>query len=323
MPYTNLIGAGWATNGAPLIPGGGTIPLSSNYIFVSNVTGANGSDGNPGTMDLPFLTFNAAVTYAGNAGLFPAGTAPTLVVMQGHAENVSSATTWKLNVVGMSVIGLGSGSSRPTFTFDTGTSSTFNVSANGISVSNCIFVANFAAVAQAFTLTTATDFRLQSCEFRDTDASHNFVGIVKTGTTSNAADGMTIDSCTINLLATSGAVAIFTPSGTNDRCRISNNSWISQSTNAAALIPIATGKLLTNFLLLNNHFNIQNAAGTATGYLITTNGSTNSGFIDGNVDHALPTTPLLCTLLSGFVYGINYHSDQADLSGYIVPGQDT
>ncbi len=323
MPYTNLIGAGWAVNGAPLIPGGGTIPLSSAYIFVSNLTGANGSDGNPGTMDAPLATLNAAVTLAGATGTYPAGSAPTIVCMQGHAENIASATTWAWNVVGLTIIGLGSGSSRPTFTYTAGNTSTVNVSANGITVQNCVFVANFAAVAQAFTLTTATDFHIQGCEIRDTDGSHNFVGIVKTGTTSNAADGLVIDSCIINLAATSGAVAIFTPSGTNDRCRISNNSWYSLSTNAAAIIPIATGKILTNFLLLNNHFNLVNATGTATGYIITTNGSTNSGFIDGNVDHALPTSPLFCTLLSGFVYGINYHSDQADLSGYINPGQDT
>ncbi len=68
--------------------------------------------------------------------------------------------------------------------------------------------------------------------------------------------------------------------------------------------------------------NITNAAGTGTGYLITAD-TAGTGFIDGNKFFALPTTPLLVTSARGFAYGINYHADQADTSGYIIPAQDS
>jgi hypothetical protein len=262
-------------------------------------------------------------TLAAASAACVAGRGDVIFVMAGHTENISSSTALTLSISGVSIIGLGTGNNRPIYTLDTATTSTINVTANNITIANMIFQANFANIAALFTLTTATDFRVQSCEIRDKSAILNFLGIVTTDSTSNHSDGLVIDTCIINLLATSGAVYLYKPTGTNDRVRISNNYFIAQSTNAAAVIPIATGKILTNFLLLNNHFNLQNATGTATGYIITTNGSTNTGFIDGNIDHALPTSPLFCTASSGFVYGANYHSDQADLQGYLVPAADS
>jgi hypothetical protein len=55
--YTNLIGAGWAVNGVPLIPNVSGIPLTGNWFFVDP---ANGSDGNPGTGDAPLATLYRA-----------------------------------------------------------------------------------------------------------------------------------------------------------------------------------------------------------------------------------------------------------------------
>src|SRR5262249_49139134 len=155
-------------------------------------------------------------------------------------------------------------------------------------------------------------FQLLNCEVRDTSSILDFLFVVTTDTTSNHADGLVIDSCLITSKTAAGVQGLVSFLGTNDRCRISNNRYTSVSTNSAAIMPIASGKILTNFLLLSNLFNIANAAGTATGYLITTDGTTNSGYIDGNKDFALPTTPLSVTASSGFVYGLNYHSDQAD-----------
>lgn len=245
-----------------------------------------------------------------------------ILVAPGHTESVSSSTALSMSIAGVTVLGCGIGAMRPVITLDTANTATINVTAAGVTFKNIVFVANFLAIASAFTLTTAKDFQLLNCEFRDTSAILDFLFIVTTDTTSNDADGLTIDTCMVNSLTAAGVNGLVSFLGTNDRCRISNNSYHSVSTNAAAIIPIATGKILTNFRLLNNLFNIVNATGTATGYIITTNGSTNTGFIAGNQDHALPTTPLFCTASSGFVYNGNYHSDQPDLQGYLVPAAD-
>lgn len=246
----------------------------------------------------------------------------TIIIAPGHTETVSSSTALSIAKAGVTIVGLGLGSMRPAFTLDTANTATINVTANNVRISNVVFIANFLAIASLFTLTTAADFQLISCEVRDTSSILNFLAMVTTDTTSNDADGLTIQGCKFNLLATSGAVLLASALGTNDRWMIASNFYKSATTGTGAVIPIAAGKILTNFYLLNNYFNVVNATGTATGYIFTTNGSTNTGFIDGNKDHALPTTPLFGTASSGFVYGLNYHSDQADLQGYLVPGAD-
>jgi hypothetical protein len=178
-------------------------------------------------------------------------------------------------------------------------------------------------VASGTITTLTTGFTLDNCEVRDTSAILNFLNVVTLSTVSNASDGLTITNNLVNSLATSGAVTLLSLLGTTDRILIQGNYYQSLTTNAGAVMPFATGKIATAFRLLGNRFNLQNAAGTATGYLITTNGTTNTGFIDGNFDFALPTTPLPITLSSGFAYGLHYHTDAADKAGYLVPVADT
>lgn len=308
-------------------PNGMNIPLAPNakYHFVGAATLPSyadfqqefkGFDADGGNRIFPSIP--AAIADANVVG----GRGDVLLVLPGHTESISSATALTMSKAGITVVGLGLGSLRPVITLDTANTATINVSGAGVVFQNCIFVSNFLAVAALFTLTTAKDFQLFNCEFRDTDATHNFIALVVTAATSNAADGLRIEQCKFFGAATSGAVKLVSAVGTNDRWSIQGNYYSSPTTNAGAVMPIATGKILTNLLMLNNTFNLKNASGTGTGYLITTDGSTNSGFIDGNKDFALPTTPLPITLASGFSYGLNWHTDQADLAGYLVPAAD-
>jgi hypothetical protein len=285
----------------------------TNEAEIKAIYGLNWPDGTP-TIFTTIALANAACV---------SGRGDVILVAPGHTESISSATALTMSNAGVTVLGMGFGSSRGTITLDTANTATINVSAANVVFKNLIFVANFLAIASCFTLTTAKDFQLLNCEFRDTSAILDFLFIVTTAATSNAADGLTIDTCIVNSLTAAGVQGLVSFLGTNDRCRISNNWYTSVSTNTAAIIPIAAGKILTTFRLVNNHFNIANAAGTATGYIITTNGSTNTGWIDGNIDFALPTTPLFCTLTSGFVYGSNLHADAADKSGYLLPAADS
>jgi hypothetical protein len=86
--------------------------------------------------------------------------------------------------------------------------------------------------------------------------------------------------------------------------------------------------VLTNFQLLRNTFNLVNAAGTATGYLITTTSTTDTGYIDGNKDFCLANTTyassLAVTAGSGLRFGLNYHARTADRSpGALLPAADS
>lgn len=181
---------------------------------------------------------------------------------------------------------------------------------------------NYVSAIASTTITVATNgFALDGCEIRDTSAVLNFLNVVAVGTTSNACDSLSLTRNNIYLKAASGVVTLVQPTGTNDRWLIADNFYSSLTTNAGAVIPISSGKVLTNLQLLRNVFSLVNAAGTATGLLITTNGTTNSGMIDSNRSHALATSPLLVTASSGFIYGQSgsYHTHTADASGIVLP----
>ncbi len=284
----------------------------ANIAEINAIWGASYPDGRPTVYTTIALANAQCVAARGDL----------ILVAPGHTESISDTVLLAMSISGVSVVGLGRGSQRPVVTLDTANTATITVSAAGVTFKNIVFVANFLNVAALFTLTTAKDFQLLNCEVRDTDITHNFVAMVVTATTANAADGLTIDGCKFLLLIATGATKLISLLGAQDRVTVQNNYYTTPTTNAGAIIPIATGKAITNFLILNNIFNVVNAAGTGTGYLITAD-TAGTGFIDGNKFWAAPTTPLLVTAARGFNYGINYHSDTADLSGYVLPGADS
>ncbi len=143
--------------------------------------------------------------------------------------------------------------------------------------------------------------------------------MIVTDTTSNHADGLTIDSCKFFLLIATGATKLVSALGTNSRWTIQNNYYSTPTTNAGAVMPIATGKVITNLLLVKNRFNLVNAAGTATGLIITTDGATNSGYMADNQIQVATTTPLGITAASGIVQTNNLYTHTADKSGYVMP----
>lgn len=252
-----------------------------------------------------------------------AGRGDIIMLAPGHTESISSATSLTMSISGVTVVSLGTGSQRAVITLDTANTATINVTAAGVVFKNCVFVANFLNVAALFTLTTAADFQVLNCEIRDTSTVLNFVAMVVTATTANAADGLVIDGCKFFLLIATGATKLVSALGTNDRWTITNNYYTTPTTGTGAVMPIATGKILTNLIMRKNIFNLVQTTGVTTGILITTDGSTNTGVIAENFVKGLDaTTEILVTASSGFVFFNNYYSGAADASGYLLPAAD-
>lgn len=318
--YPNGFPGGLSVRGMPvdMVHPGKVFYVNNSSVLA--VSGIAGSDNNPGTQRKPFKTLSFAVS------MCVAGRGDIIMLAPGHAETFSSSTAITINQSGIAIMGLGSGNLRPTFTLGTATSTTINVTAAGVSFINCIFVANFAAVASCFTLTTAKDFAISMCEFRDTSSSLNFVALVSTDTTSDDADGLTLESNKILTLNASAAFSMVLMKGTNDRVYISGNSLTnpSVSTTGGMAMQIATGKLVTHLLMQSNVFNLTQATGLTAGVLITTNGSTNTGVLSGNFVQGLDdTTPILVTASSGLRYFNNYYAGTSDASGFLVPAAGT
>lgn len=247
-----------------------------------------------------------------------------IIVCPGHTETVSSSTALSLATAGVTIRGIGYGGLRPTITLDTANTATINVTANNVRIENMIFVANFLAIASCFTLTTATDFQLLNCEFRDTSSVLNFVAIVDTDATSNHADGLVIQGCKRIGAGATTNTTIVKMDGTNNRLQVKGNYFNHAAVTAAGLMIIATGKVVTNMEIVGNVILLVGATNLTTGILITTDGSTNSGYLQGNAIQGLDdTTPILVTAASGLRFYDNKYSSNAGASGFLLPALDS
>lgn len=289
-----------------------------NSSVISATNGIGGSDSNPGTYQKPFSTLSGALSNC------TASRGDIIMVLPGHAESVSSSTALTVSVAGVAIVGLGSGSLRPTFTVDTATTATINVTANNVAFVNCLFKANLADIASCFTTTTATGFSLSDCEFRDNASNLNFKCIVDTGTTSNATDGLFIDKCYWYGLGATANSCLIKMDGTNARITVRDCYVAHAAVTDAGCMPIAAGKVVTGLMLDRNIFNLVGATSATTGTLVTTDGSTNSGVICRNLIQSLDaTSEILVTASSGFIFSQNYSSAVADKSGYLLPAGDS
>lgn len=122
--------------------------------------GVGGSNGNPGTYQKPFASIDFAV------GRCTAGRGDIIAVMPGHVETVTAAGGLDLDVAGIAVIGLGSGSLRPTINFTTVVGADMDVDAANITVYNLLFTGGIDALTGPIDI-NAADFTMVNCETRD------------------------------------------------------------------------------------------------------------------------------------------------------------
>jgi hypothetical protein len=121
------------------------LSTTGRIFFVSNVSGDNGvdaptnSDLAPATArgqspDNPFATLDYAV------GQCVASRGDIIYVMPGHAETITAAAGLVFDKAGITVIGLGVGTSRPTFTLSTATTADIDVDSANVTLINLRFV---------------------------------------------------------------------------------------------------------------------------------------------------------------------------------------
>ena len=268
------------------------------------------------------LRFFATIDLAVSACTADAG--DLILVMPGHTETLSDATSLNLDVAGVSIVGLGEGALRPTLTLDTATTATIPVSAANVTVKNMIITANFADVVSAFTLAAAANFKLLDCYIKATATNMNFVYVVDTNTTTDSASGLVIDGCKW-IDADLVCESMVKMDGDNSDVVISNNFvQLGVNNNAAALLAIITAKSVFNLQMTGNRVYRLNTD-TATGaILLTTDQSDNSGIVSDNfAQHADTAAELLITATSGLGTFNNYASGVAGASGYILPAADS
>ena len=310
--------AGVIIRGVPLLQ---THP--GQVFWVSNATTLlkgqkSGSNGNKGTFDAPFATIEYAVSQC------TANRGDIIFVKPGHAETISSAAILTLDVAGVAIIGLGSGSNRPTLTFTTATTANIPVTAANITVHNMLFVANFANVASVFTATgtaTPTDFVVDSCSFRDNSSILNFLTIVTGNATANSMDGLVFSRNRISSLGTTAATTAIKLLEATRRVQIMDNVGIWAVLNDTAAMLAGSTFNHTDFQFGRNVLNRPNTSSTG-GSFISGSGTAWTGTahdnrmwqLDATAGIWIPTGTAL-----GFFENYSPITGAADKSGLINP----
>lgn len=317
--YANGFKDGIQIRGVPL-----TISHPGKVFWVSNSSvqlgnQKNGSNGNDGSFNAPFSTLDYAV------GQCTAHRGDIIFVKPGHAETVSTATALALDVAGVAIVGLGIGNKRPTFTLDTATTATIGVSAENIALKNVVISANFADIVSAFTLTTAKYFTLENVDVLATATNMNFLHVLDTNTTDNAADGLRVANCFWHE-PDAATLAFGLVDGSQKNWEIVDNVIVTGNATAdtAALFTIATGKDLTGVRILRNQIDVTGNAASTAGVLITTDGTAGTGVIAyNNIKHLDATTEVLITATHTYGLFENRATAVANAQGYLLPAVDS
>lgn len=272
--YPNGFLQGVTIRGVPL-----TMSNPGKVVWVASTSTVPGpgcttsSDSNPGTYTKPFASLAGALA----SSQVQANRGDVIVLKPGHTETITAAAGIVMSVAGITVVGLGTGTLRPTFNFTTANTATITVTANNVGFSNCLFSGGFLNVATCFSIANAqvaTDFAVDSCEFQDQSAILNFVKCINIGTTANIADGLQFTNNRVIGKASSPAAAttaVVTASDIN-RAVLKDNFVSHQVLLANTACLIATGATnLTNGILKGNVTDRPNTA--SNGELLSTTGT--------------------------------------------------
>ena len=180
-----------------------------------------------------------------------------ILVLPGHTESISSAGALTVSTAGITVVGLGNGDYRPTFTFDTATTATMAVSGAGAKFQNIIFdMTGFDAVASPINV-TAAGVTFDGCKFINaTSSAQSTLGIVTTA----AGTKLTVTNCMFVGTSDAGTTSVIRLVGGADHV-IENNIFIGGYTSNVGAIENTT-TACTNLTIHGNTINKLTASST-------------------------------------------------------------
>jgi hypothetical protein len=303
------------------------IPLLQTHpgkvFWVSNVTTGllpgqvGGSNGNKGSFNAPFSTIDGAIDQCfANRG-------DIIFVKPGHAETITTAAQLIMDVAGIAIVGLGSGSNRPTLTFGAAAAN-IPITAANMSIKNILCLANFADVVSAFTATgtnTPTDFVVDGCEFRDVASNKNFIKVVTGNATANAMSGFTFSNNRVLGLATTAATQACIMAAANDRQSYLDNFIVYPVLNDTATLVDFGANNHTNLDMGRNKV-FRPSTSTTGGSLFSGGSTTSTGYVYDNYSWHLDNSAGLLAPTGtklGFQNNYSMITGAADKSGLINP----
>jgi hypothetical protein len=272
-----------------------------------------GSNGNDGTFNAPFATVDYAISQC------TASRGDIVMVKPGHAETISAADGFDLDVAGVAVIGLGTGTLKPQFTLSA-TTSDVNISAANCSLVNVAFVPSTSDVVRAVQV-TAANATIIGVTVADAGATNEILTVIKaTSTTDNNADGLWVEGC--RAYGTSSAILEFLEFNAHINGLVfKDNIIINEGTAAGVAIAGATGKNL-----LNAYIGYNKTANKATSgnLFIDSDSTASTGIAENNLIGHADTTGAHDIGLTGMGFRLfnNLSVSVNNLSGLLLPAAD-
>lgn len=176
------------------------------------------------------------------------------------------------------------------------------------------------------TITTGPhNFLIDRCQFYDASSALNFLTYVTGPAVANAMAGLAITNSQGYGLGTTTATAMVTLAENVDSFILQGNYYTSAlAANSGLVLLSTTSKVLTRVLWDRNVINLV-GANAATGALMITTATTDTGVISNNYIHSARAiaSAVLVTAGSGLVYYQNFYNLTADLSGILIPTVQT
>lgn len=234
---------------------------AGNTRYVSSVTGSAGVSGF--SPKKPLSTIDEAV------GLCTASQGDVIVVLPGHAEVVTAAGGLDLDVVGITIIGVGDGANQPTVTFTTADTADMDVDAANITVENIHFVAGFADIVAMIDV-NADDFTLRNCRFSQSAVDLNALITIQDAA-AGGSDRITIEGCSAVMYDAANTHFVnFAGTGTGHivRNNILQGDWGTFAVGGAGVITYCQiiGNIIGNLATTSD--GCINLAATATGVVV-------------------------------------------------------
>ena len=266
-----------------------------------------GSDGNDGTFNAPFATLDYAI------GKCSAGRGDIIMVKPGHRENVTAAAGIVVDVEGVAIVGLGTGTLRPRFTFTTADTADIDITAANCSFVNLEFQANFLDVAAGLDVSGVAGLTFQNCYFTEAATNLNYIDVIDLAT---GVSDIYFSNC--KWIGGDAQNDAFIRGVAADGFYMSDCYMASNIAQAAAVGLITTSGNFTNVIIKNSHFrsNIDGAL------MLDFNGTANGGLVSNCYFSSIDTADATTTgfdFTGGHIFEC-YVAGEADTFGLVGGG---
>lgn len=196
---------------------GVNLPRSESQVIFVDSAATNASDADDAvhghSFDQPVATLDYAI------GLCTDGQGDVILIAPGHTETLAAATSCVVDKSDLTIVGLGTGLNRPTFSIGTLTTAKISVTAANVTIKNIRVVSALANVAEGIDVeATANGFWLEDCDIRDGGTA--ILELVIGVTLAAECDDVTILNCEFHTVASGGCASAIMPVAGNDRLRI-------------------------------------------------------------------------------------------------------